>query len=316
MSFELTQKVIRNRLNISPCEKMVLAILADKIDHKGYCYPSFNTLAKLSGYSRSTIIRTIKSLIKQQLITVKKIPRIRNKYSICEKNLDLDIESAKNKGLGSVIMPLALVPQGHHPSITVTPDKYHSDTLVNKVVDKEVSKSSKVDSKNKSTQAKFPSIEKVVKKIEMKIEDLDLTKFEKTDKKKMNPIDIWRNAVVDFQNEHTLAIVDLKFTQGQAGMMNKVAKKLEGGFKESLENAVWNWDKFVKYVLLHAGGTDKPLSPNIHFFVFHSNLALLFYQKKSDTKVKNKSKLKITKKVVTDAHTKALLKAAGKDSGT
>lgn len=312
MSFELTQKVIRNRLNISPCEKMVLAILADKIDHKGYCYPSFNTLAKLSGYSRSTIIRTIKSLILMQLIDVKKIPKVRNQYSISEKNLDLDIESAKQKGLGSVMMTLELVPQGHQPSTTVTPDKCHSDTLVTKVVDKAVSKSSKVISKNKIT---IPESIKGVDE-EMKIEDMDLVKFQKTDKKKMNPIDIWRNACVDFQNEHLLAIVDLKFTQVQAGIMNKAAKKLEGGFKEALENAVWNWGEFVKFVNLHAGTDKKPVSPEMNFFVYHSNLALQFYQKKSDTKVKNKPKLKITKKVVTDAHTKALLKAAGKDSGT
>jgi len=310
VSFELTQKVIRNRLNISPCEKMVLAILADKIDHKGFCYPSFNTLAKLSGYSRSTIIRTIKSLILQQLITVKKTPRVRNKYSICEKNLDLDIESAKKKGLGSVMMTLALVPQGHQPSIMVTPDKCHSDTLVNKVVDKAVSKSSKVISKNKIT---IPESIKGVGE-EMKIEDLDLVKFEKTNKKIMNPIDIWRNACVDFQNEHLLAIVDLKFTQVQAGSMNKVAKKMEGGFKEALENAVWNWEPFVKYVNLQTGLSKKPASPNMNFFIYHSNLALQFFQKKSDTKIKTK-KIKVTKKTVTDAHTKALLKAVGKDSG-
>ena len=310
MSFELTQKVIRNRLNISPCEKMVLAILADKIDHKGFCYPSFNTLAKLSGYSRSTIIRTIKSLILQQLITVKKTPRVRNKYSICEKNLDLDIESAKKEGLGSVMMTLALVPQGHQPSIIVTPDKCHSDTLVNKVVDKAVSKSSKVISKNKIT---IPESIKGVDE-EMKIEDLDLVKYQKTNKKKMNPIDVWRNAVVDFQNEHLSAIVNLKFSQVHAGVINKVAKKLEGGFVEAVLHSVSHWEAFVKYVGLQTGGAKKPLTPDINFFVYHSNLALLFYKKKFDTKVK-KIKIKVTKKTVTDAHTKALLKAAGKEVG-
>jgi len=311
MSFELTQKVVRNQLDISPCEKMLLVILADKIDHKGFCYPSFNTLAKISGYSRSTVIRNIKRLLGLQLITVKKKPRVRNQYSISEKRLDLYIESAKNKALGSVMMTLALVPQGHHPSSTVTPDQCHSDTLVNKVVDKEVNNGSKVDSE-KSTETNAGSKEGVGE--EMKIEDLDLVKFEKTDKKKMNPIDIWRNACVDFQNEHLLAIVDLKFTQGQAGVMNKVRKKLEGGFKEALENAVWNWGEFVKYVNFQTDGAKKPPTPNMNFFVYHSNLALQFFQKKSDTKIKIKIP-QFKKKPITDAHTKALLKAVGKYSG-
>jgi len=295
---------------------MLLAIIADKIDHKGFCYPSYNTLAKISGASRSTTIRTIKSLIKQQLITVKKIPRVRNQYSICEKNLDLDIETAKNKALGSVIMTLELVPQGHHPSSTVTPDQCHTDTLVTKEVNKEVNKGSKVIPKSEITKTNSDSIEGVGKK--MNVEDLDLVKLQKTNKKKMNPIDIWRNAVVDFQNEHLLAIVDLKFTGAQAGTMNKVAKKLATMYQPCVETTVWNWDAFVKHVNLQTGGAKKPVTPDINFFVYHNHHALIFTMKKmhkSDTKIKKQPKLKVTKKVVTDAHTKALLKAAGKLSG-
>ena len=312
MSFELTQKVLRNHLNISLCEKMRLAIIADKIDHKGFCYPSYNTLANLSGCSRSTTIRAIKSLIKLDLITVKKTPRVRNQYTISEDTLDLRIEIAKKESLGSVMMTLALVPQGHPPSITVTPDQCHSDTLVNKVVDKEVNKGSKVISKNKITEQNL-NLENVGK--EMNIEDIDLAKFEKTNKKKMNPIDIWRNACVDFQNENLLTLVNLKFTQVQAGIINKAANKLEGGFTQTVAYAVTNWGAFVKYVNLHSGGAKKPVSPEITFFVYHSNLALQFFQTKSDTKVKKEKKIIVTKKKVTDAHTKALLKAVGKYSG-
>lgn len=344
MSFELTQKVLRNRLNISPCEKLLLAILADKIDHKGFCYPSYNTLAKLTNYCRRHVIRGIKNLVKHNLIIVTKIIGTGNQYIIDEKVLDKMIDEVKKGESTGDIMSLALVSGSHPPSDILSPPPCQDVTLVNKVVNKEVDKGSKVISKNKITKSnsgskegvgeqmktiiikpsKNPlkakvidehgSIEYEVSGEEMKIEDLDIAKFQKTYKKKMNPIDIWRNAVVDFQNEHLLAVVDLKFTQVQAGIMNKVAKKLEGRFKDSLEHAVWNWGKFVKYVLLHAGGTDKPLSPNIHFFVFHSNLALLFFQKKIDTKIKPK-KIKVTKKTVTDAHTKALLKAVGKLSG-
>ncbi len=312
MSFELTQKVIRNHLNLSPCEKFLLAILADKIDHKGFCYPSFNTLAKLSGYSRSTIIRNIKKLIEQQLLTVTKIPRVRNQYTIDEKVLDKRIDEVKKWESTGVMMTLALVPQGHHPSSAVIPDQCHSDTLVDKVVNKEVDKGSKVISKNKITKPNSDSIEGVGE--EMKIEDLDLTQFKKTNKKKMNPIDVWRNACVDYQNEHTSAIVNLKFGQVHAGTMNKVAKKLEGGFVEAVLHSVSHWEAFVKYVGLQTGGAKKPLTPEMNFFAYHSNLALLFYGKKFDTKIKSHLP-PFKKKPVTDPKTKALLKAVGKLSG-
>ncbi len=319
MSFELTQKVIRNRLNINLYEKLLLAIIADKIDHKGFCYPSYSTLANISGCCRRQVIRSIKNLANHNLITIKKITGKGNHYSIDEKVLDNSIKHAKKKRVTSVTQSLALVPESHPTSATQSPDQCHTVTLVTKVVDKEVNKGSKVISKNKITEPKLPVGTDYWVEEEMKIEDIDLAKFEKTNKKKMNPIDIWRNAVVDFQNEHLLAIVDLKFTQVQAGIMNKAAKKLEGGFKDSLEYAVWNWGEFVKYVNLHAGDSKKPVSPKMNFFVYHSNLALQFYQEKSDTKVKPK-KLNVGKKIkpvgkVTDPYTKALMKAAGKKVG-
>ena len=312
MSFELTQKVLRNQLDINLYEKLLLAILADKIDHKGFCYPSFNTLAKIGGMSRSTVIRNLQGLVRYDLITVTKIKGVRNQYKILENFLDKRIDAIKKGELTSVTQTLALVSQGHPPSVTQTPHQCQTDTLVTKVVDNEVSKGSKVISKNKITKQNL-NLENVGK--EMNIEDIDLAKFEKTNKKKMNPIDVWRNACVDFQNENLLTIVNLKFTQVQAGIMNKAAKKLEGGFPQTVEHAVTNWGAFVKYVNLHSGGAKKPVSPEITFFVYHSNLALQFFQKKSDTKIKKEKKIPVTKKKVTDAHTKALLKAVGKYSG-
>lgn len=312
MSFELTQKVLRNRLDINLYEKLVLAILADKIDHKGFCYPSYNTLANLSGCCRRQVIRSIKNLANHNLITIKKITGKGNHYSISEKVLDKAIKRAKKGKPTSATQSLALVSESHPPSDTQSPHPCHTVTLVTKVVDKEVNKSSKVISKNKITEQNL-NLETVGK--EMNIEDIDLAKFEKTNKKKMNPIDIWRNACVDFQNENLLTIVNLKFTQVQAGIVNKAANKLEGGFTQTVEHAVTNWGAFVKYVNLHSGGAKKPVSPEITFFVYHSNLALQFFQTKSDTKIKKEKKIIVTKKKVTDAHTKALLKAVGKYSG-
>ncbi len=287
-------------------------MIADKIDHKGFCYPSIPFLAKIGGLGIRTVIRSVNSLAERGLIIITKDSGKRNQYTIVEKVLDERIECVKKGKATSATVSLVPVPQSHPTSATQSPDPCHTVTLVNKVVDKEVNNGSKVISKNKITKTNSGSKEGVGE--EMKIEDLDLAVFKKTDKKKMNPIDIWRNACVDFQNEHLLAIVNLKFTQVDAGVMNKVAKKLEGGFKESLEHAVWNWEAFVKYVNLQTGGAKKPLAPKMNFFVYHSNLALLFFQKKSDTKIKLKTP-QFKKKPITDAHTKALLKAVGKISG-
>lgn len=311
MSFELTQKVLRNPLNISLYEKLLLAILADKIDHKGFCYPSFNTLANLSGCCRRQVIRSIKNLANHNLITIKKIMGKGNQYTIDEEALNKRIELVKKGEYTSDIQSLALVTESHPPSDTQSPDPCHTVTLVNKVVDKEVNNGSKVDSE-KSTETNAGSKEGVGE--EMKIEDLDIAKFQKTYKKKMNPIDVWRNACVDFQNEHLSAIVDLKFTQGQAGVMNKAAKKIGSTYGLAVEKAVLNWGEFVKYVNLQTDGAKKPPTPNMNFFVYHSNLALMFVLKKSDTKIKIKIP-QFKKKPITDAHTKALLKAVGKYSG-
>jgi len=315
MSFELTQKVLRNRLNISLYEKLVLAILADKIDHKGFCYPSFNTLANLSGCCRRQVIRSIKNLANHDLITIKKIMGKGNHYTIDEKVLDKRIDEAKKGESTSVTQSLALVPESHPPSATQSPDQCHTVTLVNKVVDNEVNKGSKVIPKSEITKSNSDSTEGVGEK--MKIADLDLVKLGKTKKKKMNPIDIWRNACVDFQNEHLSMDVDLKFTQVQAGIMNKAAKKLETDFEKVVEYCVGDWERFVKFVNLHIGGTQKPVSPEIKYFVYNANQALMFYKNKSDTKIKlnPETKLKVNKKPVTDAYTKALLKAAGKLNG-
>jgi len=309
MSFELTQKVIRNQLKLSLCEQMVLAILADKIDHKGFCYPSYNTLAKVSDTSRRHVIRSIKNLIRHKLITVKKIKGAGNQYSISEKVLDKRIDEVKKGESTGDIVSLALVPQGHPPSDIVSPHWCHDVTQVNKVVDKVVNKGSKVIPKSEITETNSTSKDGVGK--EMNIEDLDLTKFEKTDKKKMNPIDIWRNACVDYQNEHTLATVNLNYKQVHAGTMNKVAKSLDTMYQPCVESAVANWGAFVKFVNLETGGSKKPPSPNMNFFVYHSHYALLFAMKKSDTKVKLKIPVHI-KKVPTDPYTIALIKAAEK----
>ncbi len=316
MSFELTQKVLRNQLNISLYEKLVLAILADKIDHKGFCYPSFNTLANLSGCCRRQVIRSIKNLANHNLITIKKNMGKGNHYTIDEIILDKRIDEVKKGESTSVTQSLALVSESHPPSATQSPDPCHTVTLVNKVVNKGVDKGSKVIPKNEITKLNSGSKEGVGE--EMKIEDLDLAKFDKTKKQKMNPIDLWRNACVDFQNENLMAIVDLNYTQKHAGILNKIAKKLDTMFKPSVEFAVWNWGEFVKYVNLQTGGAKKPVTPNINFFVYHEHHALLFAMKKmdkSDTKVKKIKKLPQIKKKVTDAHTKALLKAVGKDRG-
>ena len=315
MSFELTAKVLRNPLNINLYEKMVLAILADKIDHKGFCYPSYTTLANLSGCCRRQVIRSIKNLANQNLITIKKIMSKGNQYTIDEKVLDKRIELVKKGEYTSDSQSLALVSHSHPPSDSQSPDQCHTVTLVDKVVNKEVDKGSKVILKNEITKPNSDSIEGVGE--EMKIEDLDLTQFKKTNKKKMNPIDVWRNAVVDYLQEHSDTQINLNYKQVHAGTMNKVAKSLDTMYQSCVESAVSNWGAFVKFVNLETGGSKKPISPNMNFFVYHSHYALLFAMKKmdkSDTKIKSHLP-PFKNKPVTDPKTKALLKAVGKLSG-
>ena len=88
MGFELAQKVLRNRLPVTPNEKLLLAMLADRIDHKGYCYPSVARLASESGLSTRHVIRCLKSLCVLNVIVIHRIAGTNSEYNIIEEVLN------------------------------------------------------------------------------------------------------------------------------------------------------------------------------------------------------------------------------------
>jgi len=96
MGFELAQKVLRNRLPVTPNEKLLLAMIADRIDHKGYCYPSVARLASESGLSTRHVIRCLKSLCGLNVIVIHRIAGTNSEYNIIEDVLDALITKTGN----------------------------------------------------------------------------------------------------------------------------------------------------------------------------------------------------------------------------
>jgi len=121
MGFDLCQKVLRSQLPITPNEKLLLAMIADRIDHKGFCYPSFRRLEMESGLSRSSVIRGLNALSKIKILFVHRVVGSPNEYKIIEDLLDELCK--KDQG----------VSQGHSPksgksSVTVTPPQCQTET--------------------------------------------------------------------------------------------------------------------------------------------------------------------------------------------
>jgi len=157
MSFELTQKVIRHELGLRPLEKLLLAVLADKIDNKGYCYPSIKKLCRITGMSKNSIHASIKRLWSACLIEVEVTPGTMNKYYVMEENLDKYIvENHPKKSIIQTGSPAKGHPDGSplegHPVDPLLGGVDGADlggglslssTQVNKAVKKKVNKSSK-----------------------------------------------------------------------------------------------------------------------------------------------------------------------------
>jgi hypothetical protein len=92
MGFELAQKVLRNRLPVTPSEKLLLAMVADRIDHKGFCYPSVRRLATESGLSPRHVIRSLKFLSGINVVVITRIAGANSEYKIIEDVLDKMIQ--------------------------------------------------------------------------------------------------------------------------------------------------------------------------------------------------------------------------------
>ena len=114
--------------------KAVLRTLADFarcIDGQWQCWPSYNTLADTSEFSRSTIIRKIQFLADKGIITIthritedeseSNLYTIRTDWIANEDTAELTLAHQKSQ---------EVVAERHHPSITQTPPQYQSDTTL------------------------------------------------------------------------------------------------------------------------------------------------------------------------------------------
>jgi DNA-binding MarR family transcriptional regulator len=71
VKFYVYLKRVLDDEELSPHEKLILITLASYSDHQitKQVYPSINTIAKKSGLSRSTTIRTLNTLAEKRLIS-------------------------------------------------------------------------------------------------------------------------------------------------------------------------------------------------------------------------------------------------------
>lgn len=137
MSYELTAKVLRHWLpGFTGPEQYLLAVLADMIDDKGYCFPSHSTLARKSGFNKRTVVRVMNSLFEKGLIAVEKTSGGVNRYRILEPRLDKAIKTGKILAKGSVTESQGVCQSVTSSSDLETQGVCQSVTLINKGIDK------------------------------------------------------------------------------------------------------------------------------------------------------------------------------------
>ena len=111
--------------NVKGLSKLVLLGLADYSGTKNKAaWPSFETLAKKCGISRSTIVRAIKDLVKAGLVTKENRPNSSNLYHLNLKYLS-DTEEAHSD--------TSTVSEEHHGGITETPKPIKNQSVTNQL---------------------------------------------------------------------------------------------------------------------------------------------------------------------------------------
>jgi hypothetical protein len=109
-------------LNISANDKLVLLCIADFSNDKGKCWPSFNTIAKKCGLSRSTVIRSVKKMTTDGFLKKDNSNSLSNNYT-----LNIKINSVTVTPPSSTVTPggvretPGVVSERHQGSVTVTP---------------------------------------------------------------------------------------------------------------------------------------------------------------------------------------------------
>jgi len=92
---------------IKPTEKLILLLLANYANDTNTCYPSYDTIAKLSNCSRRTAIKTINSLARQGLISVqtRRLSNKDNQSNIYTLNTDFKDFEGRSKTPSAVSAP-------------------------------------------------------------------------------------------------------------------------------------------------------------------------------------------------------------------
>ncbi len=86
---------------IKPSEKLVLLILANHADEKGYCWPSQKTICRETCLSESAVKRAIRELEFIGLLQVTRAHRVSNGYQIKFLGVKLDPRVHKEPSRGS-----------------------------------------------------------------------------------------------------------------------------------------------------------------------------------------------------------------------
>lgn len=146
VGFELTQKILRNRLPITSLEKLLLVMIADRIDHKGYCYPSVSRLAWESGMSSRQVTRCIKSL-DGIFLSVKKISGKNSEYRILEGVIDDSILKSKEPEGGDSLSGV-VVTDSQGGSDSQSGEGCQAVTLINKTTNNTKDNLNKAKSKD------------------------------------------------------------------------------------------------------------------------------------------------------------------------
>ncbi|MEG0022782.1 MAG: helix-turn-helix domain-containing protein [Cetobacterium sp.] len=111
-------------------ESHLFMVLARFCNNGKVAFPSYNTLAKLCYCSKSTIIRSMKSLEDKKLINkVVRVNKIRNNH-VNDTNLytinnvkEYVVKDKSGENIGGVCETLGVVSERNHPSICETPNK-------------------------------------------------------------------------------------------------------------------------------------------------------------------------------------------------
>lgn len=84
--------------DMTPAEKLIcLALLRYRNNKTGLCYPSQNTLADLTGLSRSGVQKALRALRKKNFLTSDETPGSSNRYSMGAHSVSTPCSLSKHK---------------------------------------------------------------------------------------------------------------------------------------------------------------------------------------------------------------------------